>query len=1000
MRHLPPSLLTLAAVLAVFPATAVLAQQTPAEGGEQATPGGAVVDEAANEIIVFARSLRGQVDAPEPPLLELGEEDIASYGAGSIDELLELLAPQVTSGSGRGDGRPVILVNGVRIASFRELRSYPPEAIEKVEVFPESVAQRYGYSADQRVVNIILKSNYASREIEAEYGQPWDGGFSTQEVEATLLRISGPSRFNVNLRWNNSSILTEAERGVLQAVGSVSTVPGDPDQARYRSLVSDTAGLEGTVNWTTRLDDAGTSLSVNGTVERDDSLSLQGLDTVTLADPSGATALRVLGEEDPRTVDRRTTTYSVASALNATVEEWQLTGTVDASRQDQRTLTARRADTSGLVAAAAAGTLPITGDLGQLPDAGFDRADSTTDTLSSKITANGRPLLLPAGELSVTLDAGYDWTRLTREDTRSINEDARLTRGNVNGGISVSVPLTSVRDDFLADVGNLSLNLTGGVDHLSDFGTLTDWSAGLIWGVTDTLTFRATRVGREQAPSLAQLGNPTIETPNVSIFDFNTGQTVLATVISGGNPTLPEQQQSDWNIGVNWQLPFLERSNVELEYIDTKSEDVAQGFPVLTPTIEAAFPGRVIRDADGRLISVDQRPVTFAEQKARRIRVGFNLSGPLGDPFTPEQQAARQSRDPLRSALRPGGGAPGGNAAPAQAPSAPAGGTPDGQGRRPGGFGANLTPEQRQQVAAFRQTFCSSDPAVSAAADISVLPEGLQQRLRGPDGQIAPERLQTFRERFCSREAPFGRPAGAEGQAASGGAGAPTTPEEPEDRDRDRPRPAAAGGAAPQTGGPAGAPPPGGAGPGGGPGAGPGGPGGGGRGGGPFGGGNNGQGRWNLNVDYTYEIENEVLVAEGGPVLDLLNGEALSGDGNPRHRVRARGGLFYRGMGGFLQAEYIGSNRLRGSAAAGGTDLLFNDYATFSLRTFVNMNERGNLTENVPLLENVRVSFSIDNIFDARQRVTNDDGVVPIRYQPFLVDPIGRRFEIELRKLF
>ncbi|KHL26835.1 hypothetical protein PK98_07460 [Croceibacterium mercuriale] len=975
------------AALALTPAGPAFAQETT-QPDEQAVPGEAVVDEAANEIIVFARSLRGQVDAAEAPLLELGEEDIASYGAGSIDELLELLAPQVTSGSGRGDGRPVILVNGVRIASFRELRSYPPEAIEKVEVFPESVAQKYGYSADQRVVNIILKANYASREIEAEYGQPWDGGFSTQEVEATLLRISGPSRFNLNLRWENGSILTEAERGVLQAVGSVG-LPGDPDQARYRSLVSDTAGLEGTVNWTTSLDDAGTSLSLNGTVERDDSFSLQGLDTVTLTDPGGITALRVLGAEDPRTVDRRTTTYSVASALNATVADWQLTGTVDASRQDQRTLTARRADTSGLVAAAAAGTLPITGDLGQLPDAGLDRADSTTDTLSSKITANGRPLLLPAGDLSVTLDAGYDWTRLTREDTRSATQRAQLTRGNVNGGISVSIPLTSVRDDFLADVGNLSLNLTGGVDHLSDFGTLTDWSAGLIWGVTDTLTFRATRVGREQAPSLAQLGNPTIETPNVSIFDFNTGQTVLATIISGGNPTLPEQQQSDWNVGVNWQLPFLERSNIELEYVNTQSEDVAQGFPVLTPTIEAAFPRRVSRDADGRLVSVDQRPVTFAQQKSSRIRVGLNLTGPLGDPFTPEQQAARESRDPLRSALRPGGGTSGGTAAPGRTPSSGQSGGPGGPGRRGGGFGADLTPEQRDQMAAFRQTFCSSDPAVSGAADLTVLPEGLQQRLRGPDGQIAPERLQTFRERFCSREAPFGRSSGAGGQTSAPGAGAPP-PSDSERDEREQPRPAAAGGATPQTGGPAGGAPRGG--PGGGPGSG--------RGGNPFGGGGNGQGRWNLNLDYRYELENEALISEGGPVLDLLNGDALTSDPESRHRVQLRGGLFYRGLGASLQGQYISASDLNGSIRPGGTDLRFGDLATFSLRTFVNMNERGTLTQRVPLLENVRVSFSIDNIFDARRRVTDEAGVVPIRYQPFLQDAVGRRFEIELRKLF
>jgi hypothetical protein len=38
--------------------------------------------------------------------------------------------------------------------------------------------------------------------------------------------------------------------------------------------------------------------------------------------------------------------------------------------------------------------------------------------------------------------------------------------------------------------------------------------------------------------------------------------------------------------------------------------------------------------------------------------------------------------------------------------------------------------------------------------------------------------------------------------------------------------------------------------------------------------------------------------------------------------------------------------------------------------------------------------------FDARQRVTVDTGNVPLRYQPFLIDPSGRFIELALRKLF
>ena len=45
-------------------------------------------------------------------------------------------------------------------------------------------------------------------------------------------------------------------------------------------------------------------------------------------------------------------------------------------------------------------------------------------------------------------------------------------------------------------------------------------------------------------------------------------------------------------------------------------------------------------------------------------------------------------------------------------------------------------------------------------------------------------------------------------------------------------------------------------------------------------------------------------------------------------------------------------------------------------------------------------SLRVDNLFDARQRVLDSTDIVPLRYQPFLVDPVGRFIEIEARKIF
>jgi hypothetical protein len=109
----------------------------------------------------------------------MDEEDIAAYGVNSISDLLDAISPQTGTGRGRGATMPVILVNGQRITSFRELRDYPPEAIRRIEILPEEVALRFGYSPDQRVVNFILKDHFKSKVGEIEFAEPTRAGTST-----------------------------------------------------------------------------------------------------------------------------------------------------------------------------------------------------------------------------------------------------------------------------------------------------------------------------------------------------------------------------------------------------------------------------------------------------------------------------------------------------------------------------------------------------------------------------------------------------------------------------------------------------------------------------------------------------------------------------------------------------------------------------------------------------------------------------------------------------
>ena len=154
--------------LALVPGTAGFAQTTaPVVGAAAPEPAanGPAGDEEGDgqEIVVTGQRPRGSVVGDIPAENVLSSRDVRATGATSIQELLAAIAPQTGSARGRGGGGgPVLLLGGQRISGFGEIRDLPPEAIERLEILPEEVALKYGYSADQRVVNIVLRRRFNS----------------------------------------------------------------------------------------------------------------------------------------------------------------------------------------------------------------------------------------------------------------------------------------------------------------------------------------------------------------------------------------------------------------------------------------------------------------------------------------------------------------------------------------------------------------------------------------------------------------------------------------------------------------------------------------------------------------------------------------------------------------------------------------------------------------------------------------------------------------------
>jgi hypothetical protein len=564
-------------------------------------------DDAA--IVVTAQRVKGSVDTDVPADLVLDPIAIASYGASSAADLLSALAPQTRSGRGRGDGTPLVLVNGRRVSGFSEIRDLPSEAIQRVETFPEEVALKYGYSPDQRVINFILKDKFRAISGEAEYLTPSHRGRGEAQLQSSFLNIGKTGRINLSAQYNNDTALLESERQIIQSSGETGV---------FRTLLpsNQAIGLNGTLN---RLIAPRTGITINLRYDQARTRALLGLDSLSI----------------PIARDVRTEGLQAGVTVDGNVGRWQwvLTGNHDVSRI--RTLTDR-----GVAAT------------------DRDQARSTTQTSNATLSVSGSPITLPAGPVSLSMSAGFE-NRNFASDRRSAfgANAARLRRGVDNVFASLDLPLASRKTGVGAAIGDLSINGNFRYRQLTDFGSLISFGYGLNWSPLKGLSILSGITAVQEAPSPLQLGNPEIVTPNVTTYDLVRGKSAIITVINGGNAGLRAEERRDVKIGISYTPPPLEALTLSANYFRNRSRNPVANFPLLTPSIEAAFPGRIVRGTAGELISIDQRPINFLASRSEQLRLGASFSREFGKPA---ERRGEGTRPDIRTAVggppRGGGG--------------------------------------------------------------------------------------------------------------------------------------------------------------------------------------------------------------------------------------------------------------------------------------------------------------------------------------------------------
>ena len=640
----------------------LLAQETsppqPAEIQAEAPAQPAADEEFVEDddaIVVVGQRLPGQVVGDIPPENVLDSRDIRATGATSISELLEAVESQTGSARGRTSGRPILLLNGQRISGFRELRDLPPEAIQRMEILPEEVALKYGYTADQRVVNIVLRPRFNSTSVELRGTAATEGDYAGGFLDGTRLTIRDSKRTSINARIDGNNPLYEDERDI--APNPESSV----DERPARTLVGAAQSVRVTGVHNRPVGEAG-ALTVTGEAARSHSRSRFGL-----AD---------FDTDDVLTRDSDTTSLGLGTIYNSTRGDWRLS--VSGNGEYERSES--NSDRSVVTA---------------LTD---DKSNSTRTNFVLDATANGPLFKLPAGDAAATFKSGLSRLDFDSESRRrDFFTEADLGRTIGEGSANIDLPLASTD----SGIGRLSANANARLAQLSDFGTLTSFGGGLTWSPTRRLNVIASFTREDGAPTLQELGNPLTETDDVPYFDAVRGETVEVTTLTGGNPDLDSDRRSVWKLGANWQVLQEPDLRLRAEYVSQTIDNPQIGFPAATPALETAFPERFKRDAAFNLVAVDTRPVNGDQSRRDTIRWGLNFSKSLKS-ATPTREQIQALRQRFGASVRTRGagdtqqGAAGAEApqgtppSPSQAPRPADGERPpnaeDGPPREGGGF--------------------------------------------------------------------------------------------------------------------------------------------------------------------------------------------------------------------------------------------------------------------------------------------------------------------------
>ncbi|WP_313434698.1 hypothetical protein [Novosphingobium sp.] len=639
-------------------------------------------NEAADGEIIVIRKRRGDADVASET--EFNESEVASEGAYDIQELLNRLQPFIDpTGT-----PPLLLINGRPAGFDRSILAYPPEALEKVALLKPEASVRYGANPAQRVVNLVLKPKFASYEAGGSVNFATAGGQLGQDLNVARFAINGDMRWSAKVKAGHQSELRKSSRNVpaafgmfdsggfvtgingseidptlSQAAGEIVSVAAVPDYLvtppsleaflatanrrnpvdanAFETLQPSSQNLSVGLGVSYPIGSFSASLSLDA--NRSKNAGSSGLPMVLLTLPStnpwspfdtavflyrpfaGLRALQSRNDLE---------TVSTSLTIDGRALGFQTNLALIYSRSSSRSL-----QETG-IAAEKLQDLIDGNDLAFNPYAPIttgkylkgSRTRSNSSNMNMRVNLQRSLLSLPTGSLGWNFSAAMGQAKSTSTTTDIFLDIPTTTRSDNaqwSGQMSLNLPI-SRRESKFGLLGDLLLDATFGYAGASGSAGQDTMGLSATWRPLSQIQISGSINRSSVRATVSQTSNPTVTTVN-RIFDFKRQEIAEPIWTTGGNSELDPRRSRQENVNMALQLtPFSNQDfTLGVNYHRSKATDGVAGFPELTPVVEAAFPERINRDSEGRLVAVDARPISIKHSVSSDLdsTLAFRLGG-------------------------------------------------------------------------------------------------------------------------------------------------------------------------------------------------------------------------------------------------------------------------------------------------------------------------------------------------------------------------------------